>query len=86
MTLNEELKAITAAPDVAAKHNWPAFSTINGWCSISGMGRTAVYKAMSRSDLKAIKVGNRTLIDVEAGLAWLRGLPKAAIRLGRASA
>jgi hypothetical protein len=31
-------------------------------------------------DLRAIKLGSRTLIDVDAGLAWLRALPSAKIR------
>lgn len=50
------------------------------WCGISGMSRTATYNALGRGDLKAIKVGNRTLIDVEAGLAWLRSQPSAQVR------
>jgi hypothetical protein len=41
------------------------------------MSRTATYYALGRGDLRAIKIGNRTLIDVEAGLAWLRSLPSA---------
>jgi hypothetical protein len=50
------------------------------------MSRTATYYALGRGDLKAIKVGARTLIDVEAGLAWLRSLPAAEIRAPRAAA
>jgi hypothetical protein len=44
------------------------------------MSRTASYNALGRGDLKAIKVGSRTLIDVDAGLSWLRSLPSAQIR------
>ncbi len=55
------------------------------WCTISGMSRRQTYVELGRGNLKAIKVGTRTLIDVEAGLAWLRSLPSAKIRAPRAS-
>ena len=63
--------------------NTPKYTPIPGWCNISGMGRTTSYEAMARGDLRAIKVGRRTLIDVEHGLAWLANLPVADIRTGR---
>jgi hypothetical protein len=47
------------------------------------MGRSSVYEALGRGDLKAIKLGVRTLIDVEAGLAWLASMPAAEITTGR---
>jgi len=58
----------------------PKFAPIPVWCSVSGMGRTATYQALGRGELHAVKVGSRTLIDVEAGLAWLRSRPAAQIR------
>jgi hypothetical protein len=64
----------------------PKFAPLAQWCMISGMSRTATYNALGRGDLKAIKVGSRTLLDVEAGLAWLRSLPSAQIRAPRAAA
>lgn len=54
------------------------------WCAISGMSRRKTYEELGNGNLKAIKVGTRTLIDVEAGLAWLRTLPAAQIRPSRA--
>jgi hypothetical protein len=63
----------------------PKFVTLPHWCVISGMKRTATYYALGRGDLKAIKVGSRTLIDVEAGVAWLRSLPAARIRSAKAA-
>ena len=57
----------------------PKFAGIPQWCAISAMSRTAVYLALGRGDLKGIKVGDRTLIDVDAGLAWMRALPPAKI-------
>ncbi len=50
----------------------PVFGTIAEWRRISGMGQTSVYAALKRGDLKAIKLGRRTLIDIQAGLNWLR--------------
>ena len=58
----------------------PARATINDWCKLSGMGRSATYEALGRSDLRAVKLGSRVLIDVPHGLAWLDSLPPAAIR------
>jgi len=61
----------------------PKFCTIDHWLAISGMGRRATYDKLGTRELHAIKVGTRTLIDVEAGLAWLRSLPQAKIRAPR---
>lgn len=57
-----------------------AFAPLAGWMQISGMNRSAVYSALGRGHLKAIKLGRRVLIDVPAGLAWLRSLPPPEIR------
>jgi hypothetical protein len=63
----------------------PKFASLPQWCAISGMSRTASYNALGRGHLKAIKVGARTLVDVEAGLTWLRSLPAAQIRPPKAA-
>ena len=63
----------------------PKFAPLPQWCAISGMSRTATYNALGRGDLKAIKLGTRTLLDVEAGVAWLRSLPAAQIRPPKAA-
>lgn len=63
----------------------PKFAPIPRWCDISGMSRTATYCALGRGDLTAIKMGNRTLLDVDAGLAWLHSLPSAQIRAPKAA-
>jgi len=55
----------------------PAYATVRAWCALSGMGRTAVFAALARGDLVGVKLGARTLIDVIAGLVWLRSLPPA---------
>ena len=58
----------------------PAYSTLPDWCRLSGMGRSATYEALGRGDVRAIKLGSRTLIDVAHGLAWLDSLPAAKVR------
>ena len=66
-------------------HKTPAFSTVPDWSRLSGMGRSTTYEALGRGDLRAIKLGSRTLIDVPHGLAWLYSLPVASVRLHGAS-
>ena len=63
----------------------PKYAPLPQWCAISGMSRTSTYNALGRGDLKAIKIGARTLVDVDAGLVWLRSLPAAQIRAPRAA-
>lgn len=53
----------------------PRFATIDNWCVISGMGRRVVYDEIGRGNLKAIKVGARTLIDVEFGHGFVEHPP-----------
>lgn len=58
----------------------PQFATLRDWCRISGMGRTTVYQRLASGELRAVKLGTRVLVDVEAGLAWIASLPAADIR------
>jgi hypothetical protein len=47
------------------------------------MSRSTTYEALGRGDLRAIKLGAKTLVDVEAGLVWLGSMPAARITTGR---
>ena len=62
---------------------YPQYAPIKDWCELSGEGRSSAYQALGRGDLRAIKLGARTLIDVEHGLVWLSSLPAAVITTGR---
>ena len=42
---------------------------------VSGASRTAIYAALQRGDLKAIKHGKRTLIPADALKDWLSRMP-----------
>jgi hypothetical protein len=59
------------------------YASIADWRTISGMGRTSTYEAIGRGELRAIKLNNRTLVDVEHGLTWLATMPPAEISTGR---
>jgi hypothetical protein len=56
-----------------------AYETIAVWKIRSGMSTDAVYRALSSHNLRAVKLGKRTMIDVQHGLAWLASLPAAQI-------
>ena len=58
----------------------PKYGTIDTWCILTGMGRRATYDALGHGHLRAVKVGARTLINIEKGLAWLDAQPTAQIR------
>ncbi len=71
----------TSSPTSPAGAAYPAYATVPGWCNISGMKRSTTYHEISRGNLRAVKLGARTLLDVPHGLAWLASLPPATIRL-----
>lgn len=48
---------IAVSPDEAAR--------------LAGIGRTSLYAALAKGDLKSIKIGTRRLIKVEAIHEWL---------------
>ncbi len=58
----------------------PKYGSIDTWCALTGMGRRATYDALGHGHLKAVKVGARTLINIEKGLAWIEAQPPAVIR------
>jgi hypothetical protein len=47
------------------------------------MGRTRTYEEAGKGNLRIIKVGGRSLVDVPRGLAWLDSLPEAKIGKSR---
>lgn len=56
------------------------FASINTWATISGLSRATTYRLIQRGKLRAVKSGRRTLIDVDAGLAYLHALPAMQVR------
>lgn len=56
-THNTSTPPIAVSPDEAAR--------------LAGIGRTTLYAALARGDLKSIKIGTRRLIKIEAIHEWL---------------
>ena len=61
----------------------PRYAPIPEIEKITGLSRRVIYERLGTGELKAIKVGARTLIDVQAALAWLGSLPPAVIKAPR---
>ncbi|MBB2170443.1 hypothetical protein HLH36_19280 [Gluconacetobacter aggeris] len=58
----------------------PRYMAINPFCAFSGLTRYKLYELLGTGDIRAIKVGKRTLIDVEQALTWLASRPVAQFR------
>lgn len=58
----------------------PLFVSIDEWVRMTSMCRRSVYDRLASGELKARKVGTRVLIDVQAGLDWIRSHPAPQIR------
>ncbi len=54
---NHPIAPIAVSPDEAAR--------------LAGIGRTTLYTALAKGDLKSIKIGTRRLITIEAIHEWL---------------
>ncbi len=61
----------------------PRYAPIPETEKITGLSRRVIYERLGSGDLKAVKVGARTLIDVDAALSWMRTLPPAKISAPR---
>jgi hypothetical protein len=64
----------------------PATFTIEGAQDFSGLARSRLYELMGSNTLQAVKAGRRTLIVGDSLRAYLAGLPRADIRMGRKAA
>jgi excisionase family DNA binding protein len=49
--------------------------SISEACGLLSVGRTTLYSAIKKGDLKTCKVGRRTLVTVESLQLWLESLP-----------
>ena len=53
----------------------PAAYTIAEACAVAGIRRTTLYKEIRSGDLRAVKIGGRTVILVDDLRRWLDGRP-----------
>ncbi len=52
-------------------------------CSMLGIKTTKAYQLLGNNDLKAVKIGRRTLVTDESLRSYIAALPPADIRTGR---
>lgn len=77
---NDQSTECSTVGYAARSRELPAYATVPEWCRLSGVGRSRTYELLGTGQLRAKKLGARTLIDVAHGLAWLDSLPVAAVR------
>jgi hypothetical protein len=53
----------------------PLFVSISDWVKISSISRSETYARLKTGELRARKIGTKTLIDLKAGLEWIERLP-----------
>jgi hypothetical protein len=58
----------------------PKYTDFEGWERITNIKRRATYDLLASGKLRAVKLGKRSLIDVQHGLEFLESLPEAVIR------
>jgi excisionase family DNA binding protein len=56
------------------------FLTINEWCAIRRSSRPTAYRMLAAGRLRAVKAGNRTLIETASARAEAASLPAATFR------
>jgi hypothetical protein len=72
---------ITGTPTQELKPaTFPKYASIPRWMDISGMGRSMSYEWLGDGRLRGKKLGSKTIIDVEFGLAQIAALPDCEIR------
>ena len=58
-------------PKNTAHHTTPIAVSPDEAARLAGIGRTSLYAALAKGDLKSIKIGTRRLIKIEAIHEWL---------------
>ena len=52
------------------------FLSVHETTKVYSIGRTTLYGLISRGEIRALKAGGRTLVDVESVDAWADRLPR----------
>lgn len=50
----------------------PPFMSVKDFCAATSLCRASVYKRIASGEIVVIRIGARTLVDTESGLAWIR--------------
>ena len=72
---HQPLETAKAASEIAASDEIIA-CTIKEACIRTGLGRTRTYEAIGSGELRAIKCGRRTLIEMNEIRRWIASLPR----------
>lgn len=54
----------------------PLAISINEACKAANVGRTTLYGAIGRGELKVKKLGRRSILMIEDVSDWIKGLPE----------
>lgn len=57
----------------------PRYAPIPKACDLLGFRRSKLYELAGEGAIRVIKVGGRSLVDMEAALAWMATRPTAEI-------
>jgi excisionase family DNA binding protein len=57
----------------------PRYAPIPKACDLLGFRRSKLYELAGEGSIRIIKVGGRSLVDIEHALAWMATLPVASI-------
>lgn len=79
---NDLISAIRAAGAAV----WPSHAPIPKACDLSGMSRSAIYRAAGAGHIRLVKLGRTTLVDMVSVRAFLDSLPPARIASPRTAA
>ena len=60
----------------------PPYSSIATACELLGLSRSTLYELAARGSIRVIKVGGRSVVDIDRALAWMASLPPAQITTG----
>jgi excisionase family DNA binding protein len=60
-------------------HELPRYAPVTRACALLGIGRTKLYDYAGRGKIRIVKVGARSLVDIDQALNWMATLPTAAI-------
>ncbi len=71
------------APPPATLALWPAFATIPDACELSGLSRSAIYRAAGAGQIVMRKLGRSVLVDMASLREFLGSLPPARIAPSR---
>jgi excisionase family DNA binding protein len=52
------------------------YLSVNGFGDSYNVGRTSTYKMIAEGQIRAVKIGSRTIIDVDSAERWAASLPR----------